>query len=673
MTSDPGRGRRYPEQLAVLLFLVLLASGRATAGVSAYLPLSLAPEVEARIEQFLALAGVPVMTRPIRVATVEDALSRACATNRSLCRRVRRDLAPYHSPIAVTGAGVEVAATQSNKLTQPDQHGAPMDSSWMAYASATARFGEHSLLSVGAVGNSERVTATGTMASLGWEPLQLDVGYRDHWWSPFRLGSMLIGTEAATMPSFTLSNVVPLTSANLRYEVFLGRMSYSDRIEFNGGYTAGYPKLFGFHVDLELAPGWTLGLSRLMQYGGGDRPSGFRDMIKAFFNPATYDNTNPAVSTNQEFGNEQVAFSSEYVLPVRFPISTYIEYAAEDTFHSENYRFGSSALSAGVYLPRLLPNLQLRYEFSEWQSNWYVHHIYQDGMTNYGVVLGQWGAQWRAPGDGVGAQSHALELIWDLSGGRQLDLQYRTALNNNYTGGNYQRGQELALSVSRPWRSLQVGARIDGGRDEFGDSFGRLAAFARYAGPSSSAQYAAAADDESSEDEKSDAERESAAAARHRVEGFVDLGMFSSNVDYEQDAGAVPADKSTHGSVHFGLGLRRAVDRRNDFGTRIEFDNVGGNLLTALRAIDYRHRFGPTFAAGLFFGAARYGALTPAYGWYGGAGLQWRDLWKNWDVGVDYRDADHMVRNKTPGESVIIWPNAFYSIRGASTYISRRF
>ncbi len=354
---------------------------------------------------------------------------------------------------------------------------------------------------------------------------------------------------------------------------------------------------------------------------------------------------------------------------MRFPMSAYIEYAAEDTFHSENYRFGSSALSAGFYLPRLRPNLQLRYEFSEWQSNWYTHHIYQDGMTNYGVVLGQWGAQWRRPGDGVGAQSHALELIWDLDSGRELDLQYRTVTNGSYTGFAYQHAQEVALSVSLPWRSLQVGARVDGGRDEYGATFGRLAAFARYAGTHyESDSYAGT--DESAESEAAIAAAE--AASRH-VEYFVDLGMFSSKLDYEQDAGAVPAVNSTHGSFHMGLGVRRAMNRRNDFGARVEFDNVDGRLFTALRAIDYRHRFGPTFAAGLFFGAARYEALTPAYGWYGGAGLQWRDVWKNWDLGADYRIGDHMARNKTPNESAIIWPNAFYTIQGVSTYISRRF
>ncbi len=70
MTPDSGNGRHGPARLSVLLLLALITSGRAVAGVSAYLPLSLAPEVEARIERMLALAGVPVMTRPIRVATV---------------------------------------------------------------------------------------------------------------------------------------------------------------------------------------------------------------------------------------------------------------------------------------------------------------------------------------------------------------------------------------------------------------------------------------------------------------------------------------------------------------------------------------------------------------------------------------------------------------------------
>jgi len=693
MTPDPGQGRHRPAHLSALLLLALITTGRAVAGVSAYLPLNLAPELESRIERVLVLAGVPVMTRPIRVATVVDALSDACPRNKSLCRQVRRDLAPYLAPVGITAMGAEVGAAKHTTLPQPEQHGAPMDASWQAFAEGYGRFGDHLLVNVGAVGFSGRITPTGSMVSVGGERAQLDVGYRDHWSSPFRLGSMLTGTEAPTLPSVTLSNVEPLTRAHVNYEVYVAQLSYSDRIQYNEsptGYTAGHPDLFSFHIDFEPVPGWSLSANRLMQFGGGARPHSFGLFWRAFLNSTKYDNTSATLASDQQFANEEFSVASSLVLPIRMPMSLYIEYAAEDTFHAENYRYGSSAVSAGFFLPRLRPNLQLRYEFSDWQTNWYTHHIYQDGLRNDGNVLGNWAGDWRLPQDGVGAQSHALELIWDRENGQQFDLQYRTVLNGPYTqayvaanyasyigqpytGQHYVRAQDLAVSLSWPWRSLRVGARVDGGRDEFGDTFGRLAAFARYAGPSANSHFNASSDDESSESAESDAQREADAIARRRVDYFVDLGMFSSQVDYEQDAGAVPADKTTHGSFHLGLGVRRAVNRRNDFGTRIEFDNVDGKLLTALRALDYRHRFGPTFATSFFLGAARYEALTPAYGWYGGAGLQWRDLWKYWDVGVDYRIGDHMVRNKTPGESIIIWPNAFYTIRGVSTYISRRF
>ncbi len=667
----PTSGARHALRARSLTLLVLLATGRAAAGVSPYLPLDLAPVLESRVERLLVLAGVPVMTRPLRVATVLEALPAACAYDRVLCRQVRRGLAPYLAAAAVTGAHAEIAATGRNSLPQPDRHGAPMDTAWEADASGLARFGEHALLSVGGVAYAGRFTPTGTMVSLGGDRAQLDLGYRDHWWSPLRLGAMLISTEAPTMPSATLSNVQPLTRANLHYELFLARMSYSSRIAYQKAYTAGYPELFGFHLDIEPAPGWSLGASRLMQFGGGARPHSWRGLWRAFSNTTRYENTTTQLNTDQEFGNQQFAVSSSLALPLRMPMSLYIEYSAEDTFHAENTRFGSSAIAAGFYLPQIRPNLQLRYEFSEWQSNWYVHHIYRDGMANFGTVLGNWGAAFRRQGDGVGAQSHAFELVWDRRGGQQLDLQYRTVLNAPYSGVHYQRGHELTLTLSRPWHSWQVGTRLDGGRDEYGERFGRLAAYADYTGRSAAAPSGRAGEDESAEQQAGDPVMR--AAARRKVEGFVDVGMFSSHLDFEQDAGKVPAVKTPQGSVHLGLGVRRAFDRHNDLGTRIEFDNVRGRLFAALRALDYRHRFGPNLAASLFMGVGRYDGPTPAYGWYGGAGIQWREICKGWDLGLDARIGDHMVRNKIAGEAVILWPNAFYSITGESVYLSHRF
>ncbi|HVN98972.1 MAG TPA: capsule assembly Wzi family protein, partial [Steroidobacteraceae bacterium] len=652
----------FAARAAPLALFACLAMARAQAGASAYLPVDLAPELEARVERVMTLAGVPVMTRPIRVDAVLGALPLMCDRYPRLCHQVRAGLAPYLAAAAVTHAHAELAATRDNALVQPDQHGAPMNTAWEADAGALARFGEHLLVTAGGVGYEGRLTPTGTMISLGGDRAQLDLGYRDHWWSPLRLSSMLTSTEAPTLPSATLSSAAPLTRLNLRYEVFLGEMSYSQRIEYHDGFTAGHPELFGFHVDIELAPGWSLGASRLMQFGGGARPHSWGALWRAFVNTTRYDNTSTQLNTDQEFGNQQFAVSSTLALPLRMPMSLYIEYAAEDTFHVENTRFGSSAVSAGFYLPQLRPDLQLRYEFSEWQSNWYVHHIYRDGMTNDGVVLGNWAAAWRLSGDGVGAQSHALELIWDRRNGRQYDFQYRTALNGSYGDAHYQRVHEVALGASRPWRSWRVGAKLDGGRDEYGEGFGRVAAYASYTGLRAAAASSVDEADEAPASRESGYEPE---AARHQVEGFVDLGVFASRMDFEQDAGKVPAVTTSQSSAHLGLGVRRAFDRHNDFGARIELDNVQGHLFTALRAVDYRRRIGPKFAAAFFLGVGRYEGPTPAYGWYGGLGAQWRDIRSKWDLSLDARIGDHMVRNKIPGEPIILWPNTFYSIYGA--------
>ena len=56
---------------------------------------------------------------------------------------------------------------------------------------------------------------------------------------------MLLSTQAATMPSVTISNYRPLTKVKLRYEAFVARMSESSNIAFGTGTTAGHPQLAG--------------------------------------------------------------------------------------------------------------------------------------------------------------------------------------------------------------------------------------------------------------------------------------------------------------------------------------------------------------------------------------------------------------------------------------------
>ena len=130
---------------------------------------------------------------------------------------------------------------------------------------------DYILAEVGGLGYEGRTNFTGTMLSLGGSYAQLDLGFRPHWWSPAYDSSMLMSTEAPTLPSATLSNYEPISPLGIKYEFFVERMSQGP-INFeqpNGTYIAkiGTPHLFGAHVSTEPASGWSLGISRLLRYG----------------------------------------------------------------------------------------------------------------------------------------------------------------------------------------------------------------------------------------------------------------------------------------------------------------------------------------------------------------------------------------------------------------------
>ena len=200
-------------------------------GVTPYLPLNLDPDVESQVERVLILGDEPVMTRPIPAALVLEALPKACKVDRPLCESVRRYLDRYMQTSGVEFTSLSAAATSgSSNITLPNQHGQKAQSPYQVAAAAYLQPNSYMLLNVGGVAYQGRATPTGTMLSLGFDWAQLDIGWRDHWWSPMTDSAMLISTEAPTMPSITLSDYRPLTRLGLQYEAFIGRMSESDRI-----------------------------------------------------------------------------------------------------------------------------------------------------------------------------------------------------------------------------------------------------------------------------------------------------------------------------------------------------------------------------------------------------------------------------------------------------------
>jgi hypothetical protein len=641
-------------------------------GVSAYLPLNLEPEMERQIERVLILANEPILKRPFAVALVQDALPEACQVDKALCEKVTRYLQRYSRDYALTHAsatGTIVGQNGSPSDVVPNGHGLPLDSSWELSAQGYVQPSDYFLASAGVIGYSGRTGYTGSMLSMGFNWAQLDIGYRDHWWSPATDSSQLQSTEAPTMPSVTLSNYEPLTRLGFQYEFFLARMSSSDHILGGGAGTQeldrGNPKLFGAQFSIEPFSGWSIGINRTLQYGGGGLPDSAHFLFSDFFNPA---------GKNQNLSNQQASYITRFIVPAKTPFAVYFQYAGENTLDGGSYLLGEAALTAGIDFPRLWHHFDLTYEFSEWQNGWYINTVFLDGMVNDGIVTGNWGANQRSFGDGVGARSQMLRIGWTPPFGGYLEERVRMLQNQSYSyivapnlfgpPPPYTHYYDFTVRYTRPWKDLTVGGEIDAGRDVFGRSFSRISGFVRYGGDATTR-------DDGAEDEETDRSDGQA----HGVEIFVDGGVNANKVRINLEPNLPTETTNVEFGPHFAVGARRAVSANNDLGARIEVDGeVDGHTLIGARFLDYRYRFGDHFALGTFVGVARYNLATPAYGLYGGVGAQWRNILPNWDLGTDFRFAQNVARNHVLSTDIQgVRPDSFYKIESQTLYITRRF
>jgi hypothetical protein len=647
---------------AVAIAALLPCVAAAARGVSPYLPLSTDPDMERKIERVLVLAGRPILRRPIAAAIVIDALPKACALDAVLCGQVRRYLQRYMHDAGVTLFRTEVAATERSNRVVPDAHGLTEGDNWDVAASAYYQPSDYLLLDVGGVAYPEHKVPTGSMLSVGFEFAQLDIGYRDHWFSPQTDSSMLMSTEAPTMPSVTVSNYEPMTRLGLQYEIFLAQMSRSDLIYFNGVPSSGNPRLSGLSVSMSPASGFAMGINRLLQYGGGARGgTGVKDFVKALFRP---NSTNlPDAVGNREFGNQEASITATHDFNVGIPFAVHLEYAGEDNSYGGPYLLGKTDLTLGLDFPQLWHDFDFGYEVSEWQNTWYVHHLYGDGMTNDGDVISNWFGDNRVFGDAVGGISHMLRIGWEPGFGGYMQLRYRTLANDFYSAEPYRHLQELTLRYGSEWHGHSVGVELGGGRDVLGHSFLRLAASADLVNSSPLVESGFAG-----------------SAPERDADLFVDVGVSSAHVhEIVRDDGPNNfGDRSTN--PHFGFGVRKPVSAHSDLGVRLEFDTlhgtpVDGRQLLSVRLADYRYRLNDHLAFGGFFGAGRYDLKLPAYGYYYGAGVQWLDVLPKWDLGLDYHHYEKLARDKLiatdpyPGQSN---GQIYVDVDAAALYLSRR-
>jgi hypothetical protein len=315
---------------AMIVLLALVGGTEAAArGVSPYLPLNMSPEMDRKIQRVLVLGGRTVMRRPVPAAVVLEALPRACQRDEILCSEVRAYLERYMKRSGVVHLRATGAITDGDsKSAQPNAHGAQVDDAWAAQVGAYYQPNDYLLFSVGGFASDDEATPTGSMLSFGTEYVQLDLGYRDHWLSPLGDSSSLIGTQAPTMPSITLSNYKPIGRFGISYEVFAARMSRQENFPTLDGadLTSGYPRLAGLQGSIAPAEGLAFGVNRITQYGGGARNQGWRSDL---FDALTSSN-NPNPGQASEFGNRVASLTSSIVFSGRTPFAVHMEYAGED-------------------------------------------------------------------------------------------------------------------------------------------------------------------------------------------------------------------------------------------------------------------------------------------------------------------------------------------------------
>jgi hypothetical protein len=477
----------------------------------------------------------------------------------------------------------------------------------------------------------------------------------------------MISTEAPTMPSVTLSNYRPLTRLGWQYEVFVARMSYTDKIELpSGEFTAGYPKFSAGR--LAIAPensGWSFAAQRVMVFGGGAAGGQtFGELVRAFFNPTASQTT----ATNKPvLGKQEASITSRFLYPGRVPFSLYFEYAGNDTAGGNHLNFTKTNLSVGLQFPRLGP-FDLTYEISEWQPTWYAPHQatpaqygYGDGITNYLLSTGHWFGDQRRFYESVGGQSNMLRIGFEPPFGGRLELTLRSLVNESYyysVPAPYYHLYTGSLMFSYPWKDYVVGSQVDYGRDVFGAHYTRVSAFLRYG--------------DALHPGEAESDESGPAARPDGMEFHVDAGAVASSVIADITSDIPRVNSGVGFGPHLTVGARRAASQHQDLGAALELDDV--HVFSA-RIIDYRYRFNNPLALNLFVGAARYPAPTPAYGLYFGTGLQWRDVLPRWDVGVDFRYASKVNRIRTlPSDPQGGYRfDAYYDISLGTLYVSRKW
>lgn len=466
------------KKLLLLLAANLLPGMALAKGLSPYLPLNLAPEVELQIEKLVALSGQAPLAKPYKASELLTRLPEIKDRYPLLYNRLNAYLKRYTETTAITHRGVRISDSDNNTRSVENNRSVSHQTTVELSAAGHVYFSPYFYVAGGGMYSDESGRSLlNSHIGIGNEYLQLDIGYRDHWFSPFQDSAMLLSTQAENEPSITLSNATPLSDWHLRYEVFLSQLDDTP-VRADGLTTeTDKPYLSGWHVSISPIERLSVGLSHTYLYGGGPRNGSFDTFFKSLVAPNQLQDTQ---RDNLEQGYEQSAVSAKWNLDVGIPMSIYAEFASAESLNDQNEQTKVNARSIGLYLPVLFDGMSFRYEYNDRDSGWYQSVFYPQGLRNKQHILGHWSADEYPVGEAPGAKTHHLLLDWELVDDQLLALRISGQEMDNLSTQSLQDTYQIQARYSFANRYGFWGIEGTYGKDALGDYYHRLSGFFRW-------------------------------------------------------------------------------------------------------------------------------------------------------------------------------------------------
>lgn len=444
--------------------------------------------------QWLADRGVIQLSTsswPLPLAAIEAALAgragNVSAADRDALQAVEREVARHRAPL---GAGLAVRANTASIPPMGFERtvrGELEASAWVQGSSgALAGKLEVNGLSDPLTGPQARMNLEGSYLAAHWAGQVLYAGQLAHWWGPGQDGTLVWSNAALAIPGVGLRRAQerPFETRWLSwlgpwsYEVFLGRMLHN-RL------TPG-TRVFSMRLQAEPLPGFEVGVSRFIQWGGSVGDNGLDSLVDAFIGRSNEDDS---------VNNEMAGFDFRYTwLPAGNPLSLYAQFIGED---EAGLRPSSFLSQLGVQFKHTLAGARLQWhlESADTMSRRffglrdgtpniaYTHFQFLDGMYHEGLPIGHFlGGDGRANSIrlAVAPMQHPLQLRYGFRYVRARVNPSNQAVNLAFPSADSVRLLEATASwqmrglSARPL-NIHVGVSSLRGRNNGSDTGARLA------------------------------------------------------------------------------------------------------------------------------------------------------------------------------------------------------